>query len=227
MNCQIQLGASICCERSRVGAFSDWIVDSELGEIPQGWEVKELGEVVTQIRNNENPAVSPDTVFSHFSIPAYDEGQTPKKELGASIKSAKKRVPEDALLLSKLNPEIERVWLADVTPNERAICSTEFLVLMAEPPFQSSYIYCLARSPFFRQQIKSIVTGTSKSHQRAPANAMLSLEVVVSPAQVIAAFQTSASELLQRSMALRRESLALAAQRDALLPGLVSGQLEV
>ena len=207
--------------------FPDRLVDSELGEIPEGWGVGHFRDVATQLRDNENPAVSPDTLFSHFSIPAYDEGQTPKNEFGASIKSAKSRVPQDAVLLSKLNPEIERVWLADVAPDERAICSTEFLVLKAKPPFQSSYVYCLALSPFFRQQIESIVTGTSKSHQRAPADAVLSLESLIPPVRVIEAFVTSASGLFRRSMALGRESRALASQRDALLPGLVSGVVQV
>lgn len=103
--------------------FPDRLVDSDLGEIPMGWEVGQFGDVVTQLRNNENPAVSPETEFSHFSIPAYDEGQTPKRELGGSIKSTKSRVLQDTVLLSKLNPEIKRVWLVDVALDERAICS--------------------------------------------------------------------------------------------------------
>ncbi len=207
--------------------FPDRLVDSELGEIPEGWGVGTVDDIVTRLRDNENPSTSPDTIFSHFSIPAYDEGKIPKRELGGSIKSAKSRVPPDVILLSKLNPEIERVWLVDVAPNERAICSTEFLVLEAKSPFQSSYVYCLTLSPFFRQQVESLVTGTSKSHQRAPANAILSLEAVMPPARVIEPFEMSESNLLRRSMALRRESRTLAAQRDALLPGLVSGDVGV
>ena len=53
---------------------------SELGEIPAGWEVKALGDGVNQLRDNENPLKSPETIFSHFSIPAYDAGQVPKSE---------------------------------------------------------------------------------------------------------------------------------------------------
>ena len=206
--------------------FPDRLVASELGEIPEGWGFGTFGDIVTRLRENENPATSPDMIFSHFSIPAYDEGRTPKRESGGSIKSTKSRVLQDTVLLSKLNPEIERIWLADVAPDERAICSTEFLVLKAKPPFQSSYVYCLALSPFFRQQVESLVTGTSKSHQRAPANAILALPVLMPlpHARVVETFEMSASELLRRSMTLRQESLALAAQRDVLLPGLVSGE---
>ena len=207
--------------------FPDRLVLSELGEIPEGWEVGKFSEIVAQLRDNENPGTSPNSVFSHFSIPAYDEDKTPKRELGGSIKSTKTRVPEGTVLLSKLNPEIERVWLVDVASGERAICSMEFLVLEPRPPFSRSYAYCLVRSPLFRRQIESLVTGTSKSHQRAPAGAILDLLVLMPSARVIAEYERSASELLSRSAVLRRESHALAAQRDALLPKLVSGEVGV
>ena len=207
--------------------FPDRLAPSELGEIPEGWEVRTVGDIATLHRNNENPARSPSTIFSHFSIPAYDAGQIPIRQLGESIKSAKSQVPQDTVLLSKLNPEIKRVWLVDVVANERAICSTEFLVLEAKPPFQRGYVYCLALSPFFRQQIASLVTGTSRSHQRVSANAMFSLEKVVPPAQVVEIFEMYASERLNRGMSCRRESNNLAALRDTLLPQLVSGEVEI
>ena len=207
--------------------FPEKLVDSELGEIPEGWEVGQFSDVATQLRDNENPAMSPDTVFSHFSIPAHDAGKMPIRELGKSIGSSKSRVPRDVVLISKLNPETERVWLVDVVSGERAICSTELLVLRAKPPFQRSYVYCLARSPLFRLQIESLVTGTSKSHQRAPAGAILSLGMTIPSASVIEAFEQSASELLTLSMVCRRESRTLAVQRNSLLPKLVSGKLKV
>ena len=207
--------------------FPDRLVASELGDIPEGWAIGQLSDVATQLRDNENPEVSSDIVFSHFSIPAYDEGQTPKRELGGSIKSTKSRVFENTVLLSKLNPEINRVWLVDMAPNERAICSTEFLVLEAKPPFRSSYVYCLVLSPFFRQQIQSIVTGTSKSHQRAPADAVLSLKTLIPDERAIEAFVSPVSGLFRHNRTLRRESRALAALRDALLPRLVSGNMKV
>ena len=168
--------------------FPDRLVDSELGEIPEGWEVKALGEVVNHLRDSQTPTKLPSTMFSHFSIPAYDHGQVPKKELGEYIKSSKSTVQAGVVLLSKLNPEIERVWLVDLEAEENAICSTEFLVLQPRPPFERSFVYCLVRSPIFRSQIQSIVTGTSKSHQRAQANSILTLPTIVPSNPVIQAF---------------------------------------
>jgi len=209
------------------GLFPARLVDSQLGEIPEGWEVGCFGDVVEQLRDNENPLASPEVTFRHFSIPAFDDGQWPKQELGESIKSQKSRVLPGAVLLSKLNPEIERVWLVDVQPTDRAVCSTEFLVLQPRQPHGRSYAYCLARSPVFRQEIEGLVTGTSKSHQRAQVDAILGLTVVKPADLLVQHFERAAEPQLKRTLACRRESRILAALRDALLPGLISGELRV
>ena len=207
--------------------FPARLVESELGEIPEGWEVGRFGDAVEQLRDQENPLSFPDALYRHFSIPAFDDGQTAKAELGESIKSLKSRVPPGAILMSKLNPEIERVWMVDVRPDDRAVCSTEFLVLRPRPPFTRGYVYCLARSPLFRQQIEGLVTGTSKSHQRAQVESILNLAIVAPPSPIVGSFDRSANGFLKRSSACRRENLALSSLRDSLLPKLVSGELLV
>ena len=207
--------------------FPARLVNSELGPIPQGWEVGALEEIVEQLRDPENPQSSPDTLFSHHSIPAFDQGKLPIREYGTDIRSIKSRLQPGVVLVSKLNPEIERVWLVDIKPGERAICSTEFLVLGPRPPFQRSYVYCLARSPAFREQVGALVTGTSKSHQRAQASAVFSLEAIIPSAPVIHAFEQQASAFLNKSLGCRIETTIFAALRDTLLPKLVSGQLQV
>jgi type I restriction enzyme S subunit len=207
--------------------FPDHLVDSELGEIPEGWEVATFGDVVELLRETENPVESPHVVFSHFSIPAYDEGQWPKREVGDNIKSLKLRVPAGTVLLSKLNPEIERVWLVDVQQCDRAICSTEFLVLAPRAPYGRSYVYCLARSRSFGEDLRSLATGTSKSHQRAQASAILGLTVIRPPESLLSRFENGAGPFLASALEWRRESRTLAALRDALLPKLISGEIRV
>ncbi len=208
--------------------FPARLVESVLGEIPEGWGVGSFGDVVEQLRDQENPLASPDLLFRHFSIPAFDEGQSPKTESGENIKSLKSRVPPGVILLSKLNPEIERVWLVDVDKTDRAVSSTEFLVLSPRSPYGRSYVYCLARSSLFRQQIEALVTGTSKSHQRAQVDAVLRLEVVLPPKALAEAFESVATApLLQRTLGCRCESDILAALRYTLLPKLISGEVRV
>jgi len=205
--------------------FPDSFEDSELGEIPKGWEVVSFDAIVEELRHRENPLESPDELFQHFSIPAYDDGLQPKSELGETIKSQKSRVPPGAVLLSKLNPEIPRVWLVDVGDDDRAVCSTEFLVLRPNEPIGRSFVYCLCKSPVFRQQIESLVTGTSKSHQRARPQAILGLRMTRPSDDLIEAFEQAAAPLLSRAHVGRRECRTLAGLRNTLLPKLVSGEL--
>ncbi len=207
--------------------FPDSFEDSELGAIPAGWKIGRFDDLVEHLREQENPLSSLETLFHHYSIPAFDSAQWPKAEFGATIKSIKWRVPPNVILLSKLNPEIERVWLVDVQPEERAICSTELLVLKPRAPFGRAYAYCLARSFTFRQQIESLVTGTSKSHQRAQADSVLQLPVVIPPTSILKKFEAYASPLLARTLSCRRQSRTLGAIREGLRPRLISGETRI
>lgn len=213
--------------QSLADLFPYRFVASELGEIPEGWEVETFGDAAAQLREGVNPQKSPGTLFHHFSIPAYDDEKWPKSEAGESIKSVKSRVPAGAVLLSKLNPEIERVWLVDVQADDRAICSTEFIVLVPREPLGRSYVYCLARSSLFRQELEGLVTGTSKSHQRAQVGAVLALQIVRPPDALLRRFENVAESLLARSLVCRREAHTLTELRDTLLPKLVSGELRI
>jgi len=207
--------------------FPQRLVDSELGEVPEGWVVGSFGDVGEELRDREDPLASPEAVFCHFSLPAFDEGQGPKVELGKEIKSLKSRVPPGTILLSKLNPEIERVWLVDIGATDRGVCSTEFLVLRPRPPYRQAYVYCVARSHFFRQNLEALVTGTSKSHQRAHLDSIGRIPVILPPQVIADAFDRTASSLLARAHQCHRESLTLVALRHALLPRLISGELRV
>ncbi|MEJ5237556.1 MAG: hypothetical protein WHT82_04280 [Limisphaera sp.] len=180
-----------------------------------------LGDVAEQARNNVSPFSAPDTLFLHFSIPAFDEGQWLKLENGADIKNQKTLVPPGVVLLSKLNPEINRVWLVDVRPQDRVVRSTEFLVLRPRSPYGRSFQYCTPRSEGFRREIEGLVTGTSKSHQRAQAGAILGLATLKPSEALVRAFEGVAGPLLERTLQCRCESRTLAALRDALLPKLI------
>jgi type I restriction enzyme S subunit len=77
------------------------------------------------------------------------------------------------------------------------------------------------------EQLEGLVTGTSKSHQRAQAASLLTLRVARPTARTTETFEGQADPLLARSLECRRESRALAAIRDALLPKLISGELRL
>lgn len=186
-----------------------------------------LDDLVRLARNAVDPAAEPVEQFEHFSIPAFDDGQVPVVESGSAIKSSKLSVPDRAVLLSKLNPRISRVWLPDIAAAQRPICSTEFLVALPTARSSREFLYCLFRSRAFIEEFAGRVAGTSGSHQRVKAADVLAIQVAVPTPTDLAELSVALQPLLERVAANRRESRTLAELRDALLPKLISGELRV
>ena len=184
-----------------------------------------LSGLVESIRDQIRPFDFPDRTFDHYSLPAFDDSQTPVREPGVGIMSAKWRVPEDALLISRLNPQIERVWMPDLASDAESVCSTEFLVLRAVQPYTRAFVYCLVRSEAFQEQIRSVVTGTTGSHQRAQRDAVLSLPAIAPAPRMVKWFDSMASPMMSRALLARRQRAELMSIRDAILPELLSGNL--
>jgi len=207
--------------------FPDRFVESELGEIPEGWDLGTVEDLGDLSRQSVKPGEFPEEVFHHYSIPAYDEGRMPRGQAGSEIKSNKNLVLPDSVLISKLNPRIPRVWLPSVVSGRRAICSTEFLVVRPKPGYSRFFLYALLTSSSFSSRFVTLVTGTSGSHQRVKPQAFTKMPILRSPKTVVERFASEASASLSRVESLRRESRTLAALRDTLLPKLVSGELRV
>jgi type I restriction enzyme S subunit len=140
------------------------------------WKVKRLGDVASLNRINVSPFSTPDETFTHFSLPAFDEGKRPVKESGATIGSNKFSVPIGAVLVSKLNPRIPRVWLPKNIPTN-AVASTEFLVLTPRDGVVREFLYVTCKSSSFCAQMELSATGTTGSHQRI--SPMTTLDILV------------------------------------------------
>ncbi|MEU4149479.1 restriction endonuclease subunit S [Streptomyces sp. NPDC026659] len=172
-----------------------------------------------------SPQEVDDEFVDHYSLPAFDSGKLPVREAPVSIKSGKFLVSEPAVLLSKLNPDIPRVW--NVMPNSgvRSLASTEFLVLVPRGDLSVHELWAVTAQQAFLEDLASKVTGTSKSHQRVrPAEVLES--TVVDPRQ-FGEVGAQLRSLASRSALARRESQTLATLRDTLLPQLMSGRLRV
>lgn len=207
--------------------FPDSFEDSELGEIPRGWEVAEISKILSLSRSAIDPSAAPDELFDHYSIPAFDAGKYPAVELGSSIKSQKFLVGVDDLLVSKLNPSTPRVWIPFDSLDRRSICSTEFLVCQASTDAGRAFAYCLASGDSVIEAMTGLAGGTSNSHQRIRPGDFLSLFSCIGSQAVRSAFSDIVEPLLGRTLALTTEIRLLSSTRDVLLPKLISGELRI
>ena len=208
--------------------LSDRLIPSELGDIPEEWSVGSVSDVVELKRNSVKPFENPTEVYQHFSRPAFDRDQEPDLDFGSSIKSNKYSIPEDAILFSKLNPRIPRVWWPRSShSNYQQIASTEFLVCVSRQDWSRAYAYCLFTQPPFIEGLTKQASGTSNSHQRIKPDQFESVKIPVSPSPIRQAFHDFAFPVLERVAANRQQNRTLAALRDTLLPMLVFGELPV
>ena len=198
-----------------------------MGEIPSGWRVGKATELARLSRDGINPGDFPDEEFDHFSIPAFDDGRRPVVEPGSAIKSNKFVVGRESVLLSKLNPRIPRVWLPAVKGDYRAICSTEFLVMLPQGGVPREFLYTLFSSDAFCDVFGTLVTGTSGSHQRVSPKSALAIEVILPPRSMVHQFSDLMRPLLAKVERGQGEGETLSALRDALLPKLISGEVRV
>lgn len=206
------------------GLFPDAFGDDET---PVGWVLQRLDELATLSKGAINPLSFPEETFEHYSLPAYDDGEEPVLDAGETIKSNKALVPMGAVLLSKLNPDIQRVWLPNPPSGMRQVASTEFLVFEPKGGGGRALLYFLFKDRTVRQTLQSMVTGTSKSHQRVSPPALLQSTLLVASDPCAAAFGEIAEPIIGRCLALRAENRTLAETRDYLLPRLMSGEVRV
>lgn len=206
--------------------FPDRLVESELGEIPDGWRVFKFGDVAQQGKGSVNPGNSPREAFTHYSLPAFDSAKNPVTELGEKIKSNKTPVPDGAVLVSKLNPHIPRIWQVGKA-GINAICSTEFIVWTPRKPANSAFLYFLASLDEFNSAMRQLVTGTSNSHQRVKPDQLINIRVFAASGTAICECSKLLLAFIEQVLQNRQQSRTLAQLRDTLLPKLISGELRV
>jgi type I restriction enzyme S subunit len=207
--------------------FPDSFQESPLGLIPKGWAVGRVAHVSDFSRSSINPGNFPDETFDHYSLPAFDEGRTPKAELGSAIMSNKLVVTRNSVLLSKLNPHIPRIWLPDLHATRRSVCSTEFIVASMRPGYSREFLFSLFTSAAFASTYGTLVTGTTGSHQRIRPESVLEIKTVIPPPKMVEAFTTIAKPMFDQINRNIDQSHTLATLRDTLLPKLLSGELSV
>ena len=208
--------------------FPDRLFDSELGPIPEGWEVSLFGDEVKLKRQSIKPNEYPDEEFDHYSIPAFDANRRPCAGFGADIHSGKYLLAGRSILLSKLNPHWPRIWLTDVTnAQRRAVASTEFLVLSEGARWQLAFIYGLVSSSEFTNALASGASGTSRSHQRVRPADVMATAVAAPPLALVHMYSDVANPIFSFANWLLRQIGTLREARDVLLPYLVSGEFDV
>ncbi len=210
--------------KTTAALFPDALVESELGEIPQGWEVFPLGEM---IEFNPKRTLKKGTLAPYLDMKNVPtQGHLADDVYLREMASGTKFINGDTLL-ARITPCLENGKTAFVDFLEQDQVgwgSTEYIIMMPKDARPVSLGYFIARLDSFRSKAIQTMTGTS-GRQRANAKALSEQLWINYPVTLLNQFDLIAGGYLAKAKENGQESKSLAAILDTLLPKLLSGEL--
>ncbi|MHB1068385.1 MAG: restriction endonuclease subunit S [Gemmatimonadaceae bacterium] len=209
--------------------FPDSFEDSELGEIPRGWEVKSIADLANVVGGT-----TPSTKNSVYWDGGEHAWATPKDLSALSVpvlldterritnagmaKIGSGLLPKGTVLLSSRAP-IGYLAVAEIP-----VAINQGFIAMT-PKAGTSNLFLLFWASVAHEEIVSRANGStfleiSKANFRP-------IPVAAPSAEVMRKFEQLARPLYERVVECAQESRSLAALRDALLPKLISGELRL
>ncbi len=206
--------------------FPDALVESELGLIPVGWEVKALPDV---IEVNPKRSLKKGTIAPYLDMANVPTNSARAADVTQREFSSGSKFMNGDTLLARITPCLENgktAYVDFLVENQVGWGSTEFIVFRPNAPWPEELGYLLCRPPEFRAFAISNMTGTS-GRQRVPNDCFANYKIAVSSRETGTAFGNIVRGVMAGIKKRDEESRTLATLRDTLLPKLLSGELVV
>ena len=208
--------------------FPDRLVDSALGEIPEGWEVGVLADTI-ELLSGGTPKTSV-SVYWDGEIPWYTAKDAPSPSDVFVLET------ERAITQAGVENSATRVLPAGTT-TITARGTVGRLACLGIPMAMNQTCYGIRGAPGYPDYFTywNIRTVVDELQQRTHGTIFDTItrqtfrlvEAVLPPADQAQAFESLVNPVMGHILGNLRESRSLAAQRDALLPRLVSGRVRV
>lgn len=127
--------------------------------------IKTVAEINKYQSVSINPMEHPNQIYELYSVPSFDN-QYPEIIKGSEIGSSKIIVEEGDVLVCKINPRINRVWVVEHHTKYPLLASSEWIVVR-NGEIESNYLKWYFSSPPFRNMLTSQVAGIGGSLTRA------------------------------------------------------------
>jgi type I restriction enzyme S subunit len=191
-------------------------------EIPEGWEVKDLGKICENVRDPVDPgAVTSTTPYVGLEHVPRRQFFLDNWDSAESVTSLKSRFRKGDILFGKLRPYFHKVVRTPID----GICSSEILVLRAKRESSGAILGSIVFSDRF-VECTSNQWGGSKM-PRADWKRMREFKFACPPEDLLLMFQGIIFPLWNRAGVNDIENHELTQLRDWLLPMLMNGQVTV
>jgi type I restriction enzyme, S subunit len=204
--------------------FPDCLVDSEMGEIPAGWEVGTLADFAELNPESWSKNTAPDKIrYVDLANTKWGKIEETQTYLWKDAPSRAQRIlrPGDTIVgtVRPGNGSFTLVAEGGITG------STGFAVLRPHEAIYEEYIYLAATSSDNIEWLSHLADGAAYPAVRP--DVVLATQTVLPKKSLIECFARATKPVMAKIAANERESRIMAALRDVLLPVLISGELRV
>ena len=208
--------------------FPNRLVDSELGEIPEGWEVKALGELSDKPQYGYTASAKEDPIGPKFlritdiNKKAWIEWETvPHCEI-AEQDFGKYRLRKGDILIARMADPGHGCLIEQ---EQEAVFASYLIRFRPEHSCYGRFLQYWLRSDGYWELVRERGAGTTRTSLNAKVLSGFPIVVPVGP--LMEAFGEGVGNLRNLIVANVEQSYSLAAQRDTLLPKLVSGEVRL
>ncbi len=211
------------------------MVNSELGEIPKGWEVRKLKDCVEIIIDHRGK--TPTKLGSEWSSSGIPALSAKNVKNGKIVNVESIKFVNEELYSKWMREEIERedILLTSEAPlgefvswdyDEKIVLSQRLFGIRANKRVMyPKYLYCFMNSGLFNYELKSRATGSTVQGIRQAE--LMKTNILIPPLKLTSQFQNLIEPLFNKITINEEESKNLSQIRNSLLPKLMSGKIRV
>lgn len=200
------------------------MVDSgaECGFIPEGWEIRKIGDIAKQKRNSVNPEkIDQNTPYVGLE-------HIPRKAMVLSVwgaaedvKSSKLSFQKGDILFGKIRPYFHKVVVAPLD----GVSSTDAIVIIPKEEKLRSLIFLCVFSALFVSYATQTSQGTKMP--RAEWSTLEEFPIVVPRDDMLSRFNTIINGLIDEMQIIMQKNRNLIKIRDLLISQLINGKREI
>ena len=204
--------------------FPDRLVDSEKGQIPEGWQPGTLNDLARLNPESWSSRNAPDCIrYVDLANTKWGSINDIQEFTWENAPSRGRRVLRRGdTIVGTVRPRNGSFALID---RDGLTGSTAFAVLRPATPTERELVWCAATSEEAIERLGHLADGGAYPAVRPKA--VLDIAVTLPDSSIRQAFSSLAEPLVSRMGVTQGESRTLATLRDTLLPKLISGSIRV
>jgi len=195
---------------------------SARGDIPQGWEVRKLGDIAEEMRRNV-PKGDLDEPQPYVGLEHIPRRSLPLDawETTTDLGSNKLEFKKGEVLFGKIRPYFHKVSVAPFD----GLCSADTIVIRARrPEHYAVVVSCVSSDEFVAH---ATATSNGSKMPRASWSVLKDYPVIIPPSALGERFAGVVQSSILQMQTLVFQIQNLRRTRDLLLPRLLSGQVEL